>query len=102
MRGDRLKLLRTQIGVTQLDLAERLGISEIQIHRYENGGAEPRADVIVKFAEFFNVSTDYLLGVSAETGSYFSENLRPREAQAISAWRRGQKYEAIKVIVEDE
>lgn len=33
MRGDRLKLLRTQIGVTQLDLAERLGISEIQTSR---------------------------------------------------------------------
>lgn len=102
MRGDRLRQLREDNRLTQSDLAERLEISEIQIHRYEKGTAEPRADVVVKFAAFFNVSTDYLLGVTSETGSFVGEKLRPLEARAISAWRRGEKYEAIKVIVDDE
>lgn len=102
MRGDRLKDLREEMHVTQEDLAGRLGISEIQVYRYEKGTAEPRADVVVKFAEFFNVSTDYLLGVSDESGSYLNEKLKPKEARAISAWRRGARIEAIRMIADDE
>lgn len=101
MRGDRLKELREDMHITQEDLATRLGISEIQVYRYEKGTAEPRADVVVKFAEFFNVSTDYLLGVSDESGSYLNERLQPKEARAISAWRRGDIKEAVKAIVND-
>lgn len=102
MRGDRLKELREGERLTQKDLAERLGISEIQVHRYETGGAEPRADAVIKMAEYFNVSTDYLLGVTPERGSYFQERLEPKEARVISAWRRGERLEAIKGIADDE
>lgn len=100
MCGDRLRQLRESMPVTQEDLASRLGISEIQIYRYEKGTAEPRADVVVKLAEFFNVSTDYLLGITETPGTHLHGNLEANEAAAIRAWRRGDKYEAIRVIVD--
>lgn len=102
MRGDRLRLLRDNRSLTQKDLADRLHISESQIFRYEKDEIEPRADVVVKLAAYFNVSTDYLLGVSDEPGIYIRSDLNPKEAAVIAAWRRGEKYEAIKEIVEDD
>lgn len=102
MRGDRLKELRDRMHITQEDLATRLGISEIQIYRYEKGTAEPRADVVVKLAEFFNVTTDFLLNMSEEPGRFLKSDLKPQERAALSAWRRGERFEAIKVIVDDE
>lgn len=102
MRGDRLKFLREQRGLTQKDLADRLHISESQIFRYEKDEIEPRADAVVKIAEFFNVTADYLLGMSDEQGVYSRSDLNPQERAAISAWRRGQRFEAIKVIVDDD
>jgi len=102
MRGDRLKELRESMHITHEDLASRLGISEIQIYRYEKGTAEPRADVVVKIAEFFNVTTDYLLNMSEEQGRFLKSDLKPRERAVLEAWRRGARIEAIKVIVDDE
>lgn len=102
MRGDRLRKLRDESGISQEYLASQIQSSEPQIWRYEKGEAEPRADVVVRLAEFFNVSTDYLLGVTDERGTYLQTNLTAKEAAAIRAWRRGEKYEAIRVIVADE
>ena len=102
MRGDRLRSLREGQNFTQKDLADRLHISESQIFRYEKDEIEPRADVVVKIAEFFNVTADFLLGMSDEQGVYERSDLKPQEAAALSAWRRGDRFSAIKVIVEDE
>jgi transcriptional regulator with XRE-family HTH domain len=102
MRGDRLRSLREAQNLTQKDLAERLHISESQIFRYEKDDIEPRADVVVKVAEYFNVTADYLLGLSEEQGVYVKSELKPQEQAAIAAWRRGERIEAIKVIVDDE
>lgn len=102
MRGDRLRLLREAQNLTQKDLADRLHISESQIFRYEKDDIEPRADVVVKIAEFFNVTTDYLLNMSEEQGRYLKSDLKPRERAALEAWRSGDFKKAIRVIVDDE
>jgi len=102
MRGDRLKQLREGSGLTQEELAIRISSSEPQIWRYEKNDAVPRSDVVVRLASFFNVTTDYLLGVSDELGTYFRDDLKVPERAAIEAWRHGDKVEAIKIIVGDE
>jgi transcriptional regulator with XRE-family HTH domain len=102
MRGDRIKDLREAHDFTQKDVADRLEISESQVYRYEKDGIEPRADVVVKFASLFNVSTDYLLGVTDEPGYFYRDGLTVKERHAIAAWRRGDRFEAVKVIVGDE
>ncbi len=58
---ERVHELRKEHGWSQADLAGRIGADAAQISRYENGRITPSADVIVRLAETFDVSCDYLL-----------------------------------------
>ena len=58
----RLKEQRKLYKLTQRDMALRLGISHPSYIRYENGSSEPSQENLVKIANIFDVSTDYLLG----------------------------------------
>jgi transcriptional regulator with XRE-family HTH domain len=60
----RLKELRTTKGVTQKFMAEFLHITETSYQYYEYGKREPNHETTIKLADYFNVSTDYLLGRS--------------------------------------
>ncbi|WP_164683352.1 helix-turn-helix domain-containing protein [Streptococcus hyointestinalis] len=62
MFPERLKLLRAEAGLTQKELASKLNIKQQTYAQWENGRTKPRAATLEKFAIFFNVSTDYLLG----------------------------------------
>lgn len=64
--GDRLKELRTAKKMSQKDLAEQIGIAKSVISFYESDARCPSYDVLIKIAEIFNVTTDYLLGVEKE------------------------------------
>ena len=48
--------------ITQRQLAEYLQIAQPSYIRYENGSAEPNLETLVKIADYFDVSVDYLLG----------------------------------------
>ena len=60
--GERLKDLRTESGLTRLQLAENLKVSVRLISYWENGQRECSFDTLIKIASFFDTSTDYLLG----------------------------------------
>lgn len=60
--GNRIKHLREQSALSQKRLAEALGISNVQLSRYETGDRKPDPDTIKQIADFFDVSVDYLLG----------------------------------------
>lgn len=62
MFGKRLSALRKQKGLSQYELADRLGYSRGQIANYEQGKREPDYETLRKIADFFDVTTDYLLG----------------------------------------
>ena len=59
-----ITLLRKERGLSQKSAAESLGISQALLSHYEKGIRECGLDFVVKTAEFYNVSTDYLLGRS--------------------------------------
>ena len=59
---EQLKILRKQKGLYQKDVATFLGVDRTTYVKYENGVCEPDNDTLVKLAELFNVSVDYLLG----------------------------------------
>ena len=61
-RGAILKSLREEKNLRQADLADFLEISQQAYQRYENGTSEPNGDGFIKLADFYHVSTDYLLG----------------------------------------
>ena len=62
MLQDNLKKLREERGLTKRELCEKTGISERAYLTYEFGEREPKISVVQKLADFYGVSTDYLLG----------------------------------------
>lgn len=62
MLGKRLKGLRTQKKLTQKQLAEKINVTHVSISGYESGNRSPDTDTLQKLADFFQVTTDYLLG----------------------------------------
>lgn len=59
---DTLKYIREKNGLTKRELCEKTGISERAYLTYEFGEREPKVSVIAKLADFYGVTTDYLLG----------------------------------------
>jgi transcriptional regulator with XRE-family HTH domain len=60
--GHRLKKLREKHNLTQERAGEIFGLTKYQIHRYESGASNPDPETIKEFADYYGVSTDYLLG----------------------------------------
>jgi len=60
--GRILTLLRQEKGLTQRKAAAALEVSQALLSHYENGAREPGFDFLIKAADFYNVTTDYLLG----------------------------------------
>ena len=66
--NEKLRALRLEAGYTQKEMAKKISSTDKNVWAYEKGVATPPADVIVAYAEVFNVSTDYLLGLEDEFG----------------------------------
>lgn len=64
--GTRLKELRLKNDKLQKDIANYLNISDVAYGYYEKGERQPNPDMLLKLAEYFNVTTDYLLGRTNE------------------------------------
>lgn len=64
--SERLKKLRKDAGLTQVDVANKLGISQPAYASWERGIKRPTQDNLVKIAQVLNVSIDYLVGNSEE------------------------------------
>lgn len=62
----RLRELRLEKGLRLKDVAEAMGVTLRTISNYEAGIREPSLDMLVKLCKFFDVSSDYLLGLSDE------------------------------------
>lgn len=62
MIGDTLKRLRTKKGLASEELCSKIGIKGGSYRNYERNDRKPDYDTLVKLADFYNVSTDYLLG----------------------------------------
>lgn len=65
--SERLKKLRKDIGLTQVDVASKLGISQQAYASWERGAKKPTQDNLVNIAQILNVSVDYLVGNLQET-----------------------------------
>lgn len=61
--GDRLKELRKEKSISQQYLAIQVGVSQKAIDFWERSINEPKASYIIKLSKYFEVSTDYLLGL---------------------------------------
>jgi len=74
MLNIRLRELRTEKKLTQADVAKFLKISHQAYNFYETGRREPDNETLQKIADFFDVSTDYLLGRTDERNPVSTNN----------------------------
>lgn len=98
---NRIKQLREEHGKSQTDLAKYLGITPQAVSGYENGRRNPPTDVCQRIADFFFVSTDYVLGRSDTPGQVKppSKTVRIPVLGRVAA---GIPFDAVEEIVDFE
>lgn len=57
-----LKKLRNQFGISQQQLADVIAVSQQSVNKYENHSVEPDIDTLIRMADYFHVTVDYLIG----------------------------------------
>ncbi len=65
--GNILKELRLKSGLTQKELATKVGVTKSVISYYELSERTPSPEILIKLANIFHVSTDYLLGIDSKS-----------------------------------
>ena len=60
--GERLRILRESVKLSQVKMADLLGVKQSSINRYEQGQSAPSLETLVKYADYFDVSMDYIFG----------------------------------------
>ena len=73
--GMTLSSLRRETGRSQREVAADLGISQALLSHYENNAREPKLDFVVKTCDYYNVTSDYILGRSDERNRNPSVNI---------------------------
>lgn len=66
MINDRIKELRISFNISQVELGKKLGVTKQCVSNWENANIMPSIDMLINIAKFFNVSSDYLLGIDDE------------------------------------
>ncbi len=101
-----LKALRNKRGVSQQKLADAINVSQQSINKYENHKIEPDIQTLIKIADYFNTSVDYLVGHSdidrvIETVSHY--DLNADESFLINNYRKlsDKQKESIRLIIEN-
>ncbi len=86
-----LRLLREENGISQQKLAEMLNISQQAVFKYEKTASEPDISTLIKIANIFNVTVDYLIGNSEIKEKDVQTNavmLTEKENHHINLWRK--------------
>lgn len=73
--GERLRRIRREQFIRQKQLADHLNIAVSTLSQYENDKRHPNFEILAKIAKYFNVTTDYLLGVDDKVNDNFSKNI---------------------------
>ncbi len=99
-----LKLLREEAGASQKQLADAIGVSQQSINKYENHKIEPDIETMIKIADYFQTSLDYLVGhteirrIIEATHPY---DLNASEAAVLEGYRKlsPRKQNSIETII---
>ena len=88
MLHEQIRCLRMARGITQVELAHRLGVSKQSVSNWESNNIQPSIELLEKIADLFGVTTDYLLG---------RETLRTLDVSGLTP----QQIAHLQLLVED-
>ena len=92
--GTRIRELREKKRLTQPELAEKINIKRPSITAYESGNQLPPVDTLMKIADFFNVSLDFLTGRTNDRMLHRLTELDKNELQGLTE----QEYEILSIV----
>ena len=100
-----LKKLREERAISQRALAEVIGVSQQSVNKYENHNIEPDIETLIRIADYFDVSMDYLVGRTEHRTENVSGKelyLDSREISVIKKFRKLNKKqkECVEVIID--
>lgn len=90
MFPERLKQLRKEKGLTQVTLAETLGVSKGTVAMWETGKRMPGFDMLARLSELFDKRVDYIIGTSED---HRSATLTEEEVAQLGEWAVEEDYE---------
>ena len=94
-----LKTLRIENKLSQEELAKKIGSNQRQISKWENGIIEPNINQLKAIADEFQISTDYLIGRSDDSGIINTNaNLAPIENDVLTLFRKLSKQDQFKAL----
>lgn len=99
-RMHNLESLLKEKNITQLNLSMKIGITQETISAYINGKAKPSADTLIKLADHFNTTTDYILdrtNINCRVENIKPNNLTDEEFNIINKYRNLSKEHKIKI-----
>lgn len=93
--GKRLVTLRKKHNLKQKEAAELIGISSVNLSRYENGKRTPDTEMVNKLASFYNVDPSYILFGKEKDAHEFLKDITDEEAELLKEYlaeiRKGKK-----------
>ena len=101
-----LKKLREEKGISQRQLADVISVSQQSINKYENHNIEPDIDTLIKMADYFDTSVDYLIGHSKlrrKIEIVNSYDLNMEESKLMDGYRKlsRKQRKSIELIIEN-
>lgn len=90
MFADRLKKIRAEKGMTQVQLAEALGVSKGTIAMWETGKREPNFETLNELSEIFDKRIDYILGYSNDTSS---PKMTEEDIEQLGVWAAEESFQ---------
>lgn len=79
--GERIKKRRIEMGYTQQDIGDMLGVSKVSVCGYETGTRTPTMAIFIKLSEILDVSIDYMLGKDYKTVNEEGEEYKVKIAR---------------------
>jgi transcriptional regulator with XRE-family HTH domain len=99
--GKRIQRLRESRHLTRPYVAQVIGISQSQLYKYERGLHQPPSGVVAKLAKLFEVSPDYLLGLTdTPQATYAESSLTAMERELLQFARSGDLQSAMERLLD--
>lgn len=101
MIGQRIRDLRKQKKMSQSELAKIIGVTQTTITAWETGKAEPSSSAVANLADYFGVTTDYLLGRPEEKKEKDSNSVDLADMDALLTYQGKQIPDQDRELIND-